>query len=222
MKSRRRNRSESKPGLGRAIRYLGRYRRMTGIAYGTLIIATLAQLMVPQLIQNIIDAVTDGFVAARILELPAQVQPLAAAGVGQSLEELAQTSESAVSALLWAGALILVFALVRGLTAFSSAYMGEKASQSVAFDFRNELFAKIQRLSFTYHDNTRTGQLMIRATDDVEKVRMFIGQGLLLALQALILMTGTLIILVFTCSSPPKYCSFGASAGGGDLQLAMT
>jgi ATP-binding cassette subfamily B protein len=171
---------------------------MTGIAYGTLIIATLAQLMVPQLIQNIIDAVTDGLVAARILELPAQVQPLAAAGVGQSLEELALTSESAVSALLWAGALILVFALVRGLTAFSSAYMGEKASQSVAFDFRNELFAKIQRLSFTYHDNTRTGQLMIRATDDVEKVRMFIGQGLLLALQALILMTGTLIILFLT------------------------
>ena len=198
MKRRRRSESDSQPGLGRAIRYLGRYRRTTGIAYGALIVATLAQLMVPQLVQNMIDAVTDGFTASRVLELPAQIQGAAAEQMGQSLAELTQTSEGAVRALLWAGALILVFALVRGLTAFSSSYMGEKASQSVAFDFRNELFAKIQRLSFTYHDNTRTGQLMIRATDDVEKVRVFIGQGLLMALQALILMTGTLIILFLT------------------------
>jgi ATP-binding cassette subfamily B protein len=39
---------------------------------------------------------------------------------------------------------------------------------------------------------------MIRATDDVEKVRMFIGQGLLMALQALVLFTSTLLILAFT------------------------
>ena len=39
---------------------------------------------------------------------------------------------------------------------------------------------------------------MIRATDDVERLRVFIGQGLLLALQALILLAGTLIILLLT------------------------
>ena len=76
--------------------------------------------------------------------------------------------------------------------------MGERASQSVSFDMRNDLFAKIQRLSFSYHDRHRTGQLMVRATDDVEKVRQFIGQGLLMALGSLILMTGTLIILFIT------------------------
>jgi ATP-binding cassette subfamily B protein len=68
-------------------------------------------------------------------------------------------------------------------------------SQNVAFDFRNQLYAKIQRLSFSYHDRNQTGQLMVRATDDVEKVRMFIGQGMLMAVQALVLLTGTLIIL---------------------------
>ena len=56
--------------------------------------------------------------------------------------------------------------------------MAEKTSQGVAFDFRNEIFAKIQRLSFSYHDRNQTGQLMIRATDDVEKVRLFIAPGL--------------------------------------------
>ena len=52
-------------------------------------------------------------------------------------------------------------------------------SREIEFDMRNDLFAKIQRLSFSYHDRNQTGQLMIRATDDIEKVRLFIGQGLL-------------------------------------------
>ena len=39
---------------------------------------------------------------------------------------------------------------------------------------------------------------MIRATDDVEKVRLFIGQGLLLAVQAVVLLTGALILLLLT------------------------
>ncbi len=101
-------------------------------------------------------------------------------------------------ALYWAIGFIVIFAIARGAFAFAQTYMSEQVSQGVAFDFRNELFAKIQRLSFSYHDRNRTGQLMIRATDDVEKVRIFIGQGLLMAMQALVLLVGTLIILVFT------------------------
>ena len=68
----------------------------------------------------------------------------------------------------------------------------------MAFDFRNELYAKIQRLSFSYHDRNQTGQLMIRATDDVEKLRLFIGQGLLMTLQSLVLLVGALVLLFFT------------------------
>ncbi|MEO5887131.1 MAG: ABC transporter ATP-binding protein, partial [Anaerolineales bacterium] len=52
--------------------------------------------------------------------------------------------------------------------------------------------------SFSYHDKNQTGQLMIRATDDVEKVRLFIGQGLLQLVGAVILLTGTIIILFST------------------------
>ncbi len=196
---RRRNGPRSSPrGLGRAIRYLGHYKREAGLAYGALILATLAQLAVPQLVQNIIDAVTQGVIASQVLALPDQVQSPAAGRLGLSLEQLAANRDGAGSALLWAGGLILVFALIRGLFAFTQAYMGERASQSVAFDMRNDLFAKIQRLSFSYHDRHRTGQLMVRATDDVEKVRTFIGQGLLMAAQAVILMGGTLLILFLT------------------------
>jgi ATP-binding cassette subfamily B protein len=185
-------------GLGRAIKYLGHYKKEAGLAYGAMIIATLAQLMVPQLVQNIIDTVTDGLLATRVLELPAQVQEFASDRLGLSIEQITANRDGAENGLILAGALVVLFAVIRGLFAFTRAYMGERASQSVAFDMRNELFAKIQRLSFSYHDKNRTGQLMIRATDDVEKVRTFIGQGLLMALQAVLLMTGTLLILFLT------------------------
>ncbi|MCH8095427.1 MAG: ABC transporter ATP-binding protein, partial [Chloroflexi bacterium] len=130
--------------------------------------------------------------------LSGDLQGLAAQQLGLTIEQLKANSQGAERALISAGGLILVFAIIRGLFSFTQAYMGERASQSVSFDFRNELFAKIQRLSFSYHDRHRTGQLMIRATDDVEKVRLFIGQGLLMAVQALILMIGTLVILFLT------------------------
>ncbi|GMR11743.1 MAG: ABC transporter ATP-binding protein [Anaerolineae bacterium] len=198
MRGGRKGSRASPRSLGRAIRYLIRYKREAGLAYGAVIIATLAQLAVPQLVQNIFDAVTEGQIASRVLELSSDVQGLAAQQLGLTIEQLKANSQGAEGALISTGALIVIFALVRGLFSFTQAYMGERASQSVSFDFRNELFAKIQRLSFSYHDRNRTGQLMIRATDDVEKVRLFIGQGLLMAVQAVILMAGTLLILFLT------------------------
>ena len=122
----------------------------------------------------------------------------AAQALGLSTSQLISLQADPTRGMFLAGGLILVFALIRGLFSFSQAYMGERASQSVSFDLRNELFARIQRLSFSYHDRNHTGQLMIRATDDVEKVRLFVGQGLLMAVQSLLLLTGTLIILSTT------------------------
>jgi ATP-binding cassette, subfamily B, multidrug efflux pump len=184
--------------LGRAIAYLGRYKNIALVAYGALVISTIAQLAVPQLVQNILDAITNGLIAQRVAQTPPAFQAPVLSALGWSESMLDQYGPGAISALLNAGLLILLFAVARGLFAFAQGYMGEKASQSVAFDMRNDLFARIQRLSFSYHDKNQTGQLMIRATDDVEKVRQFIGQGLLLTLQALLILVGALLILLLT------------------------
>lgn len=184
--------------LGRAIRYLGRYRGIAAAAYLFLFLSTGAMLMVPQLVQNIIDAITNGYMAAQVLKVPVAFQGTVLEKLGWTAEQLAANQNGAETALLTAGGLILVFAVVRGLFAFSYSYMAERTSQGIAFDLRNELYAKIQRLSFSYHDQNQTGQLMIRATDDVEKVRLFIGQGLLMATQAVVMLTATLIILTLT------------------------
>jgi ATP-binding cassette subfamily B protein len=184
--------------LLRAIRYVGHYRWIALLAYGSLVVATGAQLMVPQLVQSIIDTVVKAFAASQILGLPANAQSLAAQKMGETTVQLQADQSGAPAALITISIGIVGFAIMRALFSFSQQFNAERLSQNLVFDFRNELFAKIQRLSFSYHDRNQTGQLMIRATDDVEKVRLFIGQGLVMTLQAFILLAGALIVLWFS------------------------
>ena len=188
--------------LSRAVKYLARYRWQAIVPYIFLIIATLAQLMVPRMLGNIIDAITQGTLANRLVpvldSIPGGMLDQILAGIGITEEQLLYSYENAERILITSAIAILVFALLRGVFAFLQTFTAERNSQSVAFDMRNDLFAKIQGLSFSYHDRNQTGQLMIRATDDVEKVRMFIGQGLLMAAGAIILLVGTLLILFST------------------------
>lgn len=185
-------------GLRRASQYVFRYKHIAAMAYASLFISTLAQLMVPQLIQSLIDTVTNGYLANALAQLPRPVQTLAIQKLGWTIEQFQSNQTNADALLIAVGLGVVGFALMRGLFAFSTSFNAERTSQSVAYDLRNEIFSKIQRLSFSYHDQTQTGQLMVRATDDVEKVRLFVGQGLMMALQAFILLSGALIILLLT------------------------
>jgi ATP-binding cassette subfamily B protein len=188
--------------LSRAIRYLSHYRSQAALPYLFMVIATLSQLVIPRLIRTIIDAVTNGVIANSIVpnlgKIPANTLQQILDRLGITQEQLIYNYNNATRLLITAGIAILVFATFRAVFAFLQTFWSEKNSQSVAFDLRNELFSKIQRLSFSYHDQNQTGQLMIRATDDIEKVRLFIGQGLILAAASLLLIVGTLAILFTT------------------------
>jgi ATP-binding cassette subfamily B protein len=203
--------------IGRASRYLWNYRGQAALPYLFLLVATLSQLAVPRLIRSIIDAVTSGVIAKTVLDaldkIPAAFLPQALPKIldflkydsawtkDQLVAQLTADKTGAPAQLIQAGLFIVGFAILRGVFAFLQAYWAERNSQAVAFDLRNDLYAKIQRLSFSYHDQNQTGQLMIRATDDVEKVRLFLGQGLLQLVGSIVLLTATLIILFSTNAS---------------------
>jgi ATP-binding cassette subfamily B multidrug efflux pump len=198
-------------GIRRAIIYLRNLRGLAFLPYFFMFVATFAQLAVPAMVRRVIDAITSGVTSKMLLESLDKIPPafLEAAlpkilsylnlpggwTADQLTVYLAAQVAKAPQALLMAGISIVVFAAVRGLFAFLQSYWAERNSQSMAFDLRNDLYSKIQRLSFSYHDRNQTGQLMVRATDDVEKVRLFLGQGLLQLVGAVMLLTGTLVIL---------------------------
>jgi ATP-binding cassette subfamily B protein len=86
-------------------------------------------------------------------------------------------------------------ALVRGLFQFLQGYLAERASQGVAYDLRNDLFAKIERLGFGYYDKVETGQLVTRLTSDVEQIRTFAGSGVVQLAAAAVMLAGTTALL---------------------------
>ena len=100
--------------------------------------------------------------------------------------------------LVLMGLAITGTAVGRGIFAYGQTFWSEWISQRVAYDIRNSIYNHLQRLSFAYHDKAQTGQLMSRATQDVEGVRMFISMGLLRLVYVAILLVVTLILMVTT------------------------
>ncbi len=98
--------------------------------------------------------------------------------------------------IIWMSLGLVGLALGRALFSFLQGYLSERASQGVAYDLRNALYAKIQSLSFSYHDRAQTGQLLTRATNDVELIRMFTGMGFLQFLNAIVMLVGSLFFLL--------------------------
>jgi ATP-binding cassette subfamily B protein len=98
--------------------------------------------------------------------------------------------------LVWLGIAVVVAGALRGLSAFGYSYLSEVVSQKTTYDIRNTLYNKLQRLSFSFHDQAQTGELMSRGTADVEAIRMFFGRGLLGLLQIAILFVAISFLLV--------------------------
>jgi ATP-binding cassette, subfamily B, bacterial len=67
-------------------------------------------------------------------------------------------------------------AFVEGGFTFLSGRLAARTSEGIALRLRNYLFDHIQRLSFTYHDQTQTGELIQRSTSDVDTIRRFFAQ----------------------------------------------
>jgi len=97
--------------------------------------------------------------------------------------------------LVIAAGIIIALSVGRGIMGFGLSYLGEFLSQRVAYDLRNRFYDRVQRLSFAYHDNVHTGQLMSRATADVEGVRWFINMVALRIAQFIALFVLTCVVL---------------------------
>lgn len=96
-----------------------------------------------------------------------------------------------VTEIVRGGILLMGLAVGRGLCTFLSGRWTETASQSVAFDIRNEFHEKLQSLSFSFHDESETGQLLARSVADVDRIRFLTGRAFLHIIQM-----GTLIVAI--------------------------
>ncbi len=100
-------------------------------------------------------------------------------------------------ALLPLVVIVVVVGVIRALFAVIRRILAGHVSLAVEFDLRDRVFAHLQRLSFRYFDSMSVGQLMSRATSDLQTVRFFLGYGLIfLVMHAFTLVFVTIVLLV--------------------------
>ena len=93
------------------------------------------------------------------------------------------------------GALLLLTAL-KGVATFLQGRWTEVASQSVAYDLRNAIQNKLTLLSFSFHDQSESGQLLSRAIQDVERIRFLTGRATLRIVDSVVLSLVTAVVLL--------------------------
>ncbi|MBI2919022.1 MAG: ABC transporter ATP-binding protein [Chloroflexi bacterium] len=108
--------------------------------------------------------------------------------IGQAVDLVLSKGDTRL--LLGLAVAVVVVSVLRGLFNYGQTYLSEWVSQRVAYDLRNRLYDHIQRLSFSFHDQAQTGQLMSRATADVEGLRMFVAFGFLRGSSLVVLIVG--------------------------------
>ncbi len=103
---------------------------------------------------------------------------------------------------IWRGSLAMFLAAAVGaLTTFGQGIFRARLSQALAFDIRNALFRKVMTLSHPDIDQLQTGQLITRLTADVDVVRMFTSVGVSLLMRALLMVTGSMLLMMMV--DPP-------------------
>lgn len=93
--------------------------------------------------------------------------------------------------LVRAALLIVGLTLLQGIFTFVRSYLVQAVAERVGYDLRNQLYGHLQAQPFTFYDRAQTGQLMSRATDDINNIRAM----LVMSMRPLVLAIGTFVIV---------------------------
>lgn len=97
--------------------------------------------------------------------------------------------------LPWIGGAIVLVTIIKGFFSYYERFLMERVAQKIIYNLRNNLYNHLQHLSFSYYESTQTGQLMSRATADVEMLKRFYGFGLIHLFQGIVTFIGVTIVI---------------------------
>ena len=154
--------------------YKYRWRLFPGVIF--VIISNLFAVLPAQVIRIAFDLVNENIALFRLFN-GFERQKLIAEIFGQSL--------------LLFGASVLILALLRGLFLFFMRQTIILMSRHIEYDLKNEIYAHYQKLSMAFYRRNNTGDLMNRVTEDVSRVRMYLGPAIMYTIN-----TSVLFILI--------------------------
>jgi ATP-binding cassette, subfamily B, multidrug efflux pump len=98
--------------------------------------------------------------------------------------------------LLFYAGLLLAIAAFKGIFQFLTRWIVIGISREIEFDLRNDLFKHLERLSFSYYQRNRTGDIMARATNDLNAVRMLLGPAIMYSANTMVYTAGALAFMI--------------------------
>jgi len=98
--------------------------------------------------------------------------------------------------LLVYAAILLAIAVTKGVFQFLTRWIVIGISRDIEFDLRNDLFARLERLSYSYYQRHRTGDIMARATNDLNAVRMLLGPAIMYSANTIVYTAGALAFMI--------------------------
>ncbi len=158
--------------LWRINKYLFKYKGLLLLGILFTVISNIFVIIPAQLVRIAIDYVVESFSLFR---------PLTKGGLG----DLAR--ENFLQIVLVFGVLILAMALLRGFFLFLIRQTIIIMSRHIEYDMKNEIFAHYQNLPLSFYRKNSTGDLMARISEDVSRVRMYLGPAIMYGLNLLIL-----------------------------------
>ena len=98
--------------------------------------------------------------------------------------------------LLTYALLLLAVAAIKGIFQFLTRWIVIGISRDIEFDLRNDLFQHLESLSYSYYQRTRTGDIMARATNDLNAVRMLLGPAIMYSANTIVFTAGALAFMI--------------------------
>src|SRR5438477_7397123 len=98
--------------------------------------------------------------------------------------------------LLTYSLLLLAVAAIKGIFQFLTRWIVIGISREIEFDLRNDLFRHLESLSYSYYQRTRTGDIMARATNDLNAVRMLLGPAIMYSANTIVFTAGALAFML--------------------------
>jgi ATP-binding cassette subfamily B protein len=133
--------------------------------------------------------------ASVVLAIAAQAAGLAIPWLtGKVVDDALPGGDSRQLALLVG--LVVAFGVAKAVFMVGRRLIAGRLALGVEFDLRDALYGRLLRLSFSFFDSHQTGQLMSRATVDLQNVRFFLGYGLIFLVQHILTIVGVVVILL--------------------------
>lgn len=118
--------------------------------------------------------------------------------IGQAIDSLksAEVSAQTLHTISKLALLILAVAVSKGIFQFLTRWIVIGVSREIEFDLRNDLFKHLEGLSYSFYQRTRTGDIMARATNDLNAVRMLLGPAIMYSANTIIFTAGALVFML--------------------------